>query len=366
MTVSTLMAHYQQLQSYIVELATRSMESAQAAEADTRSFVEAFRPYLLIGCALAVALATTLTYFVGNAISQPITNMVDVMSTIAAGDTTVEVPGTGRRDEIGGMARAVEVFAAVSSELRKRELLLVESRAAAEVASQHKSQFLANMSHELRTPLNAILGYTELILDGIYGDPSPEIQDVLKRVESNGRSLLRLINDVLDLSKIEAGQLSLSVGEYALDEVIRTVAASLESLATEKGLSLTVAIPTHMPRILGDEQRVAQVLFNLVGNAIKFTEAGQVAIRAEVSPAQVAVHVCDTGPGVEVSDQAKIFEEFQQVDNSSTRTKGGSGLGLAISKRLVQMHGGTIWLTSQLGEGSTFSFTLPLAPEQLA
>jgi signal transduction histidine kinase len=363
MTVSTLMAHYQQLQSYIVELATRSLESAQAAEAASRKNVLSFLKYLLLGSSIAVVAAVLLTLSIGRAISRPITNIISVMSEIASGNSAVQVPGTERKDEIGAMARAVEVFASVTQELRVREQSLLEARATAEAASQHKSQFLANMSHELRTPLNAILGYTELMLDAIYGELPPILKEILERVDSNGRLLLRLINDVLDLSKIEAGQLSLSVVDYSLEEVIRSVVSSVESLAAEKKLHLKTSIPPEIPPIHGDEQRIAQVLLNLVGNAIKFTEAGEVAIAASIAGPLLTVTVRDTGPGIDPADQALIFEEFRQVDNSSTRKKGGTGLGLAIAKRLIEMHRGRIWLESAPGNGSAFFFSVPVRLE---
>jgi len=233
-----------------------------------------------------------------------------------------------------------------------------------EIANKHKSEFLANMSHELRTPLNAILGYTELILDNIYGDVSEKIREVLERLEKNGRHLLSLINDVLDLSKIEAGRLTLSLNEYSIGEVIRTAVSSVEALAAEKNLDLNVSIPENLANGKGDEQRIAQVLLNLLGNAIKFTETGAVGIEAVVSNNKLVVSVSDTGPGLAEADQKKIFEEFYQADGSSTRKKGGTGLGLSISKKIVEMHGGRIWVKSTLGEGSTFQFTLPLRVEK--
>jgi signal transduction histidine kinase len=232
------------------------------------------------------------------------------------------------------------------------------------IASKHKSEFLANMSHELRTPLNAILGYTELILDKIYGSVPEQIQEVLERVEQNGRHLLGLINDVLDLSKIEAGQLTLSLNEYSMKEVVQTVVTAVESLAAEKNLQLKVKVSPEVDYGKGDEQRISQVLMNLVGNAIKFTEKGEVEVEATASKDTFVVSVSDTGPGLSEGDQQKIFEEFHQVDASSTRKKGGTGLGLSIAKRIVEMHGGRIWVESTLGKGSTFSFTLPVRVER--
>jgi signal transduction histidine kinase len=238
-----------------------------------------------------------------------------------------------------------------------------KSRQLAE-ASQHKSQFLANMSHELRTPLNAILGYTELILDNIYGDTPEKMRGVLQRIESNGRHLLGLINDVLDLSKIEAGQLVLALTDYSLRNVVQAVFSVVEPLASEKKLAFKVEVAPDMPTGHGDERRLTQVLLNLVGNAIKFTDAGEVVIKASQMDGSFNIAVCDTGPGISATDQAKLFQEFQQADNSITRKTGGTGLGLAISKRIVEMHGGKIWLESTVGRGSAFFFTIPVTAEQ--
>ena len=206
-----------------------------------------------------------------------------------------------------------------------------KSRQLAE-ASQHKSQFLANMSHELRTPLNAILGYTELIIDGIYGETPEKAQAVLKRVESNGKHLLGLINDVLDLSKIEAGQLKLSLADYSIKDVVYNVVSAVEPLATKKKLDFKVDVRPDMPAAHGDEQKLTQVLLNLTGNAIKFTDAGEVTIKVTAANGSYTVAIQDTGPGISAADQTKLFQQFQQADNSITKTKGGTGLGLAISK----------------------------------
>ena len=233
-----------------------------------------------------------------------------------------------------------------------------------EEASQHKSQFLANMSHELRTPLNAILGYTELMADGAYGEPSEKMLGILKRLEANGKHLLGLINDVLDLSKIEAGQLVLELSDYSIQDIAQTVRSTLEPLAADKKLAFKVEMAPELPPGRGDGRRLTQVLINLVGNAIKFTDAGEVAIKAEANNGSFYVSVRDTGPGISAADQAKLFQEFQQADNAITRKKGGTGLGLAISKRIIEMHGGKIWVELQVGEGSTFAFTLPVIVER--
>jgi GAF domain-containing protein len=233
-----------------------------------------------------------------------------------------------------------------------------------EVASQHKSQFLANMSHELRTPLNAILGYTELMADGAYGEPSEKMLGILKRLEANGKHLLGLINDVLDLSKIEAGQLVLELSDYCIQDIAQTVRSTLEPLAADKRLGFKVEMAGELPPGHGDGRRLTQVLINLVGNAIKFTDTGEIAIKAEANNGAFYVSVQDTGPGISSADRAKLFQEFQQADNAITKKKGGTGLGLAISKRIIEMHGGRIWVESQVGQGSTFAFTLPVIVER--
>jgi signal transduction histidine kinase len=231
------------------------------------------------------------------------------------------------------------------------------------IASQHKSQFLANMSHELRTPLNAVLGYTELLSDGLYGELPDKVNGVLARIGANGQHLLALINDVLDLSKIEAGQLVLSLDDYAMPSLVQSVVTVAEPLAKAKGLTLDVSVAEHLPVGRGDERRLTQVLLNLVGNAVKFTDSGSVAIAAWAADQTFALTVTDTGPGIAPDDQARIFDAFQQVDNTSTRKKGGTGLGLAISKRIVEMHGGTLTVESSPGRGSTFRLTVPVRVE---
>jgi signal transduction histidine kinase len=220
------------------------------------------------------------------------------------------------------------------------------------------------MSHELRTPLNAILGYTELILDNIYGETPDKMREVLERLQANGKHLLGLINDVLDLSKIEAGQLTLDLADYSIKDVVDTVASAVESLANGKKLALTTDVGQNLPVGHGDGRRLAQVLLNLVGNAIKFTDKGEVAIKATAENGSFTVAVRDTGPGIAPSDQGKIFEEFQQADNSATKRKGGTGLGLSIAKRIIGMHGGRIWVESDVGKGSTFAFTIPMRVER--
>jgi signal transduction histidine kinase len=232
-----------------------------------------------------------------------------------------------------------------------------------EIASQHKSQFVANMSHELRTPLAAILGYAELMQEGFYEPLGQKSLDALTRIRSNGKHLLGLINTVLDIAKIESGQFTLNMAEYAIESVVETVRSATESLAQNKKLALKTEVTKPLPIGIGDEQRLTQVLLNLVGNAIKFTDTGEVRVTAKAVNGHFAVSVADTGPGIPPEHQTRIFDQFHQVDSSNTKTKGGTGLGLAISRQIVEMHGGRIWVESTLGKGSTFQMELPTRAE---
>ena len=248
-------------------------------------------------------------------------------------------------------------------EVQARTRELVKTVDDLELASQHKSQFVANMSHELRTPLAAILGYAELMQEGFYEPLGQKSLDALTRIRSNGKHLLGLINTVLDIAKIESGQFTLNMAEYALESVLETVRSATESLAQNKKLLLKTDVAKSLPIGLGDEQRLTQVLLNLVGNAIKFTDAGEVRVSAKAVNGHFAVTVADTGPGIPEEHQVRIFEQFHQVDSSNTKAKGGTGLGLAIVKQIVEMHGGRIWVESTLGKGSTFQMEIPTRAE---
>jgi signal transduction histidine kinase len=306
---------------------------------------------IVIGFALgSILLALGLGYIISWSLIDPVSEIGARLRQIAAGDFTQRIHIVNR-DELSTLATDLN---RTSEELGRLYQQL-------EAASRHKSEFLANTSHELRTPLNAILGYTELIQDNVYGEVPEKIREILDRVQSNGRHLLGLINDVLDLSKIEAGQLTLSTSEYSIKEVVQTVVAYAEPLAAEKKLLLKAEVGDNLPRAEGDERRITQALLNLVGNAIKFTDTGAVTVQAAAGAGDsIEIRVIDTGPGIAVADRERIFEEFQQVDSSSTRKKGGTGLGLSISKKIIEMHGGRIWVESEPGQGSIFHFTLPL------
>jgi signal transduction histidine kinase len=209
-----------------------------------------------------------------------------------------------------------------------------------------------------------MLGYGELLRDGAFGELPEKSIRIVERVQANGKHLLGLINSVLDISKIEAGQFRLNLSEYSLPTLIETVRIATESLAGAKSLVLTTEVATDLPHGFGDEQRLSQVLLNLVGNAIKFTDRGEVRVTARCTDGQFLISVRDTGPGIPLEEQQRIFEEFHQVDGSSTRAKGGTGLGLAIARQIVVMHGGSIWVESTLGQGAVFHLKLPVQMPQ--
>jgi signal transduction histidine kinase len=241
-----------------------------------------------------------------------------------------------------------------------RLFLEVERKnAALQQATQHKSAFLANMSHELRTPMNAILGFTDLLLEGIYGDLDERVRKPVHEIHRSGQLLLGLINDVLDLSKIEAGRMELVLGDYTIGEILESVLTMARPLAEGKGLALDASIEGEIGPCYGDGKRIAQVLLNLVGNAVKFTRSGRVEVRVAPTDGQVHYTVMDTGIGIPPENLDSIFDEFGQGDPSVTKEFGGTGLGLTIAKRFLTMHGGRIWAESTRGVGSTFHVVVP-------
>jgi PAS domain S-box-containing protein len=251
------------------------------------------------------------------------------------------------------------------TERHAREAALEEARRSAEEASRAKSYFLANMSHEVRTPLNAVLGYTELMLDGIYG-PFPErARNVLDRVQLNGKHLLALINDILDLSKVEAGELAVATESLSMAAVVHAALAATETMARAKGIELRVNIADRLPDGFGDERRLTQVLLNLIGNAIKFTDEGVIEVTVVESGDGFRIHVADTGSGIDEADQKRIFESFQQGKSAMAAQAGGTGLGLSISKRIIELHGGSIEVRSEVGRGSIFTVHLPIRRSDL-
>ena len=229
-----------------------------------------------------------------------------------------------------------------------------------ETASRHKSDFLASMSHELRTPLNAILGFNELIMGEVYGEVPQGMKEPLADIQSSGKHLLGLINNVLDLAKIEAGRMELALADYSVHDTVARVHSTLRSLATDKGLEFLASVPDEIPLVYGDSGRIAQCLMNLAGNSLKFTKAGRVEISVEQNDGILIFRVTDTGIGIAPDKIDSLFTEFKQTDVTIASEYGGTGLGLSISKKFVEMHGGRIWVESELGSGTSFLFELPL------
>jgi PAS domain S-box-containing protein len=248
-----------------------------------------------------------------------------------------------------------------TAELVRQNELLRRQAIQLEQASALKSQFLANMSHEFRTPLNAILGYTSMLLKGVLGPVEGEQAEGLARVDSNARHLLGIINDILDISRIEAGRMPLRVGEFRLPELVGEVLAEVEPIVAQSTVHIEAAIDRRLPALRSDRQKVKQIILNLLINAIKFTPRGSITVTAayDARARKLAIAVADTGLGIAPEDQARIFQDFQQADSSTTRTHGGAGLGLSICKRLAGMLNGEIRLQSKPGAGSTFTLVLP-------
>ncbi len=229
-----------------------------------------------------------------------------------------------------------------------------------EVANRHKSEFLANMSHELRTPLNAIIGFSEVLLERMFGELNPKQSEYLGDIVSSGRHLLSLINDILDLSKIEAGRMELELGRFHLPVALENALILVRERATRHGITLNLVVDERLGDFAGDERKIKQILLNLLSNAVKFTpEGGRVSLRAMPADGSVEISISDTGIGIAPEDQEAIFEEFRQVGSDYSHKREGTGLGLTLTKKFVEMHGGKIWVKSEVGKGSTFTFTLP-------
>jgi signal transduction histidine kinase len=249
-----------------------------------------------------------------------------------------------------------------TAELAEQNELLRRQHIALEQASALKSQFLANMSHEFRTPLNAILGYTHMLLHGVSGAVTDAQRKSLSRIDSNSRHLLALINDILDITRIEAGRMPLTLTRFAMPELVNEVMAELEPIIKRSNLEVDAAISGKLPLLRSDRSKVKQIVLNLLSNALKFTPAGAVRIKVSQRPTAqtILVAVTDTGVGIAPEDQGKVFEDFRQLDSSPARGYGGTGLGLSICRRLAQMLGGTIELDSEIDRGSTFTLSLPM------
>ena len=341
------------------ELATILYQGAGRLAGTTRATTEdeiaesasayASQRNLFVGVAAgAIVLALLFGLVLSSSVIGPIKRIDARLAATASGDFSGHVD-VSNRDELGALATNVN---RMNDELDRlyREL---------ETASEHKSEFLASMSHELRTPLNAIIGFSQVLRERISGDLNVKQEEYLDDILSSAYHLLSLINDVLDLSKVEAGQIELAVAPFSLSDALDSGVVMVRERASVEGVQVELSADPEIDPVEGDERRIRQVVFNLLSNAVKFTpEGGVVAVSASRLNGEVRVSVSDTGPGVAPEDRERIFDEFQQAD-VGVRLGEGTGLGLALSKRFVELHGGRIWVDSEVGAGSTFVFTLP-------
>ncbi|HLE98685.1 MAG TPA: HAMP domain-containing sensor histidine kinase [Gaiellaceae bacterium] len=337
-----------QLAAELAGTTTATTEDVIAQNADSY----ASQRNLFIGVAAgAIALALLLGLVLSWSVIGPIQRVDSRLAAIASGDFTGHVD-VSNRDELGALAANVN---RMNDELDRlyREL---------ETASKHKSEFLASMSHELRTPLNAIIGFSQVLRERMFGELNEKQEEYLDDILASAHHLLSLINDVLDLSKVEAGQVELEVTPFSLREALESGIVTVRERATTEGVHVELSADPEIDLVEGDERRIRQVIFNLLSNAVKFTPpGGAVEVSATRLNGEVRISVSDTGPGVALEDRERIFEEFQQTE-VGIGLREGTGLGLALSKRFVELHGGQIWVDSELGKGSTFVFTLPARP----
>jgi signal transduction histidine kinase len=244
---------------------------------------------------------------------------------------------------------------------RRQRRALADANLRIARADRHKSEFLANMSHELRTPLNAIIGFSEVLLLRMFGELNGKQDEYVRDILSSGKHQLALINDILDLSKVEAGRMELELAHFSLGESIASVATMVRGRATAHGIAFSVAVAHDVGEVDADERKVKQVILNLLTNAVKFTpDGGRIELTADRMPSEITIAISDTGVGIAPEDEARVFEEFTQGRGGVAQE--GTGLGLTLSRKFVELHGGQLWVKSEVGKGSTFSFTLPLPP----
>ncbi len=289
-----------------------------------------------------------------NRILQDVGQVTGAAAAVEAGQFEADMLAdvVKRPDEVGKLGR---VFQHMAGEIEDKSRQV-------EAASHHKSEFLANMSHELRTPLNAIIGFSEVLGEKMFGELNEKQNEYVDDIHSSGHHLLSLINEILDLSKIEAGRMELELAKFDLPLAVENAITLVRERATRHGVSLNREIDKGLGDFVGDERKVKQILLNLLSNAVKFTsEGGRIGIKAIPVDGSVEISVSDTGIGIAAEDQATIFEEFRQVGTADAQKSEGTGLGLTLAKKFVEMHGGKIWVKSEPGKGSTFTFTLPIS-----
>jgi signal transduction histidine kinase len=319
-----------------------SIESSRQADALSRTVVLGF-------AAASIALAVIIGVALALSISGPLRAIGGRVERIAAGDFTEHVR-VENRDELGALAANIDRM--------NDQLGLLYAQL--QTANRHKSEFLSNMSHELRTPLNAIIGFSEVLLERLFGELNAKQADYLQDILDSGKHQLTLVNDILDLSKVEAGRMELELSSFSLKETVTSSVAMLRERAARRGIALEVECDLSVDTMEADQRKVKQVLFNLLSNAVKFTpEGGKITVRARTASDVAEISVQDTGVGIAAEDQDRIFEEFAQA-SSGKATEASTGLGLTIAKRFVELHGGAMTVQSAVGIGSTFTFSLPL------
>jgi signal transduction histidine kinase len=338
------------LASLTDRLVAGTSAETNALIAENRTAFEDSQRIFVAVALFSILLALVLGYALSGSVIGPIKGMEARLAAIAAGDFSghVDVPN---RDELGSLAaninRMNDELGRVYGEL--------------ETASRHKSEFLANMSHELRTPLNAIIGFSEVLREEMAGPLNESQRQYVEDVLEAGQHLLSLINDILDLAKVEAGRMELAFGGVSIRDALESGLTMHQARANRNEITLNLAIDPDVGAVRADERKVRQVVFNLVSNAVKFTPSGgRVDVSARRHDGVVEIAVADTGVGISPADQERIFDEFQQAGGSGAGSPEGTGLGLTLAKRFVELHGGRLWVQSELGEGTTFRFTLPV------
>ncbi len=321
--------------------------------------------WAVVGFAVgSIALALLLGYAISWSLIGPVRQMNTRLSEIASGDFSQHV-AIVNRDELGTLGanlnRMNDELGRLYAEIQARTRELAEKTQQLEIANQHKSEFLANMSHELRTPLNAINGFSEVLLEKLFGDINPKQEEYLRDILTSGQHLLSLINDILDISKVEAGRMELERTRFDLREALHSSLMMIRERTTRHAIQLNLNMDDTIGELEADERKVKQVIFNLLSNAVKFTpDGGCITMTARMSDSVAAVAVQDTGIGIAPDEQARIFEEFQQAKQDPLQKQEGTGLGLTLAKKFVELHGGRIWVESEVGKGSTFTFTIPV------
>jgi signal transduction histidine kinase len=313
---------------------------------------------------LGIVVALAASYWLARRLTEPVVTVQRGAARIGSGDLGTRIQ-VNTDDEIESLADEFNRMAArLEESYSGLEQKVKEKTAQLELANRHKSEFLANMSHELRTPLNAVIGFSDVLKEQYFGALNEKQLEYAKDINASGQHLLSLINDILDLSKIEAGKMELDAATFSL----RGAAGNSLTLIRERALRQNLTVEAHfsdgLDEIVADERKVKQVLINLLSNAVKFSYPnGRVFLTANRVQSDIVVSVSDTGPGIAPADQAIIFEEFKQLNTMNTAKHEGTGLGLSLARRFVELHGGRIWVESQEGHGATFSFTIPQGPE---